>query len=472
MLFFLSLTNTLCFCSRDYSLFYSPEQPAGSSHSPGRPLTHAGFSYGTIGLTMQDLWADFAGELRSEDEARRGLRQRRPGEQAVLAALRAWLLQDYMLPYGASLGATRIFKRCYWIDGLGNTSVPTPSALADAPEEGIRKRARRKAQESPLPPALQMADAVARHLAQLERPITLHAFALEERRGKQRGARAGQHGTGTQAALPKEGGTLPGSWQELAPSLMPALEGCAAVFLLNPLRSDLFRYADLAPLYTRAAPTELFLWLPHKRIEARLLPALRTGEGAAALTNLLRGDRWKTLLAKDEEFSEHVVAGLIELLAQSMRQHFLTVQLLAFPVRTGPALVESVPSTLLFATRRQDSLACMNDAVCLRARRLVAESHQGVLNEQWFAAQREEQNAERLAALAQEVLALGRAQRIRRWPDLRQQLLLRHFGQHTLQDYNGVIGKLLAQGEVRCEWRKRDQEPGPFPGNDDLLLWK
>jgi hypothetical protein len=431
-----------------------------------------GFSYGTIRLTMQDLWADFAGELQSEDEARRGLRQRRPGEQAVLAALRAWLLQDYMLPYGASLSATRIFKRCYWIDGLGNIRAPVPGALVDAQDEGGGKRARRTAQAFSLPPALQMAGAVARRLAQLERPIALHAFALEERRGKPGGARAEQDGASANAALPKEGGTLTGGWPELAPSLLPALEGCAAVFLLNPLRSNLFRYADLAPLYARAAPTELFLWLPHKQLEARLLPALRTGEGAAALTHLLRGDRWKMLAAQNEASPEQAIAGLIELLAQSMRPHFLTVQLLAFPVRTGPALVESVPSTLLFATRRQDSLASMNDAVCHRASRLVAESYQGVLNEQWFVAQREEQNAHRLAALAQEMLALGRAQRVRRWPDLRQQLLLRHFGQHTLQDYDGVIAQLLARGEVRCEWRRREQEPGQVPGNDDLLLWK
>ncbi len=293
---------------------------------------------------MQDLWADFAGELQSEGEAGRGLRRRRPSEQAVLAALRAWLLQDYMLPYGASLGATRIFKRCYWIDGLGNIRVPAPGALADAQEEGTRKRERRKAQASPLPPALQMADAVARRLAQLERPITLHAFALEERRGKPKGARAEQNGASAAAALPKEGGTLPGSWPELAPSLLPALEGCAAVFLLNPLRSDLFRYADLAPLYVRAAPTELFLWLPHKQLEARLLPALRTGEGAAALTNLLRGDRWKTLPAKNEESPERVVAGLIELLAQSMRQHFLTVQQLAFRCARGRPLWRPFPT--------------------------------------------------------------------------------------------------------------------------------
>ncbi len=427
-------------------------------------------------LTMQDLWADFAGELQSEEEAGRGggLRQRRPTEQAVLAALRAWLLQDYMLAYGASLGATRIFKRCYWIDGLGNNRAPAPDIDMDARSEEVpaRKRGRRGARTPALPPALQTAEVVARRLAQLERPITLHGFVLEERRGKRKSAQAGQNGTGAAPALPKEGGTLAGSWPELVPSLLPSLEGCAAIFLLNPLRTDLFRYADLAPLYGRAAPTELFLWLPHKQIEARLLPALHTGEGAAALTNLLRGDRWKALLAKSEEHPEQMTPGLIELLAQSMRQHFLTVQHLAFPVRTGPARVEAVPYSLLFATRRQDSLACMNDAVCQRERRLVAESHRGVLNEQWFAVQREEQHAESLTALAREVHAFGRTQRVRRWPDLRQQLLLSHFGQYTLQEYDGVIVQLLAQGEVRCERRGRVQEPDSPPGNEDLLLWK
>src|SRR5581483_1567701 len=253
---------------------------------------------------MQDLWADFAGELRSEGEA--GPRQRRPTDQAVLAALRAWLLQDYMLPYGTSLGATRIFKRCYWIDGLGNTRGPAPSADAPDParEVAVSKRDRRGGQTPALPPALEMAEIVARHLGRLERPITLRSFALEERRGKRKSASASQNGTGAPLTLPKEGGTLSGSWPELAPTLLPALEGCAAVFLLNPLKHDLFRYADLPPLYGRASPTELFLWLPHKQIEALLLPALRTGQGAATLTNLLRGDRWKTLLTKSEEHPE------------------------------------------------------------------------------------------------------------------------------------------------------------------------
>jgi hypothetical protein len=155
-----------------------------------------------------------------------------------------------------------------------------------------------------------------------------------------------------------------------------------------------------------------------------------------------------------------------------MRQHFLAVQQLAFPVRMGPALVETTPYSLIFATRRQDSLASMNDAVCRREHRLIAESHQGVLNEQWFIAQREEQETERLATLSREVLTLGRAQRARRWPDLRQHLLLSHFGQHTLQDYDGIISRLIEQGDVRCEWRKRTAEASDPPGTDDLLLWK
>jgi hypothetical protein len=430
---------------------------------------------------MQDLWADFAGELHSNGEAGRGmeLHQRRPTEQAVLAALRAWLLQEYMLPYGTSLGATRIFKRCYWIDGLGNLRIPalSPQIPVQAEETvSAKKRDRRKSPAPALPPALQMAEVVAYHLGKLERPITLYSFALEEQRGQhsKRSRQTSPDGTitNTPLVLPKAGGILPGSWPELAPTLLPTLEGCAAVFLLNPLKRSLFRHTDLVPLFGRAAPTELLLWLPHKQIETRLLPILRTNEGAAALTNLLRGDRWKALLAKNGASPQLITPELVKLLVQSMRQHFLAVQPLTFPVRTGPALVETVPYSLIFATRRQDSLASMNDAVCSRERRLVVESHQGVLSEQWFIARCEEQEAARLAMLTQEVLTLGRAQRARRWPDLRQQLLLNHFGQHTLHDYDATIARLLAQGEVRCEWRKRAQETSELPGNDDLLLWK
>lgn len=428
---------------------------------------------------MQDLWADYAGEvLATEGERGGGSRRRRLTDQAALMALRAWLLRDYMLSYGASLSATRIFQRCYWLDGLGSPRSHLPGFFTP-PTEVVSKRSRQKSvvPDPALPLALQLAGETAQQLARLDRPITLYGFALDEKRGKRKAESraAGQALNGKQPGqvLPKEGGLLAASWTELAPVVLPSLEQSAAVFLLNPLKDGLFRYADLAPLYQRTAPTELFLWLSHKQLETRLLPGLRTGEGASALTNLLRGDRWKGLLAQGSEQPEQMIRGLVDLLAESMRPHFLSVQQLSLPVRSGPALVEAAPYSLLFATRRQDSLFSMNDAVCKRVRRLLIESQQGILNEEWFSRQRAEQDTTRRAALIEETLTLGRAQRVRRWPDLRLLLLLRHFGEQTLEEYDQVIAGLLARGEVRCEWRKRGQGSGSdaIPGNEDVLLW-
>lgn len=432
---------------------------------------------------MQDLWADFANEVIPTEGAGRsgGLRQRRLSERAVLATLRSWLLQDYMIPYATSLGATRIFQRCYWIDGLGDTRAAAQTLATPAQDMANGKRPRKKASasESLLPPALQPVAAVARQLAQLDRPLALHGFVLAARSGRRK-APGKQTRDGAQVlpatALPKEGGVIPSGWPELAPTLLSLLEQSAAVFLLNPLKDGPFRYADLLPLYQRTAPTELFLWLSHGQIETGLLPGLRQPEGAAALTNVLRGDRWKNLLAKEDSAinPEPVINGLIDLFAESMRSHFLTVQRLIVPVYTGPALIEKAPCSLLFATRRQDSLYSLNDAVCCRNRRLLVESQQGTLNETWFAAQRKEQTTRRGQALYQEALSLGRTHRVRRWPDLRQQLLLAHFGLSTLKEYDQIILSLLARGEVRCEWRRRDPlvTETPVPGSDDLLLWR
>ena len=439
---------------------------------------------------MQDLWADFANGAIPTDGTGRGagLRQRRLTEQAALVGMRAWLLEEYVVPYGASLGATRIFQRCYWIDGLGNANVRVPAAAGSAAvsenAEGTNKRGRKKAEAlaPTLPPALQPVASTARQLAQLERPIALHGFVLGSGSGKRKTAKKappqGLNGAQTLEAMafPKEGGLLSVNWPEAAPALLAMLEQSAAVFLLNPLKDGLFRYIDLLPLYQRPAPTELFLWISHKQIETHLLPGLRSTKGAAALTSLLRSDRWKGLLAKEGENAkiELVINGLVDLFAESMRPHFLSVQRLDFPVHTRPALVERAPFSLLFATRRQDSLCSLNDAICRRRQRLLAESQQGVLNEAWFASQRAEQAEAQRQSLYQEALTLGRTYRIRRWPDLRQQLLLAHFGQSTLQEYDQLISSLLARGEVRCEWRKRNPAATemPIPGSDDLLLWR
>jgi len=199
----------------------------------------------------------------------------------------------------------------------------------------------------------------------------------------------------------------------------------------------------------------------------------QVGNGAVAveLTSLLRSDRWKGLVSK-EVGVEEVVDGIIDLLIASMKGHFLAVVPIELPVQVWPAVVERAPYTLIFATRRQDSLVCMNDAVCLHRRGLYQESLRGVLTEDWFVRQRREHLDEEIRQLYGRTLEKGRTQRARRWPDLRQQLMLAHFGQFTLDDYDEVICKLLLNSEVRCEWRQRLASEGRIPGNEDTLIWK
>jgi len=69
---------------------------------------------------------------------------------------------------------------------------------------------------------------------------------------------------------------------------------------------------------------------------------------------------------------------------------------------------------------------------------------------------------------------LGKGQRPRRWPELRQQLLLAHFGQFMVREYDEIINKMLHNGHVRCEWRRRpgDDEAWWVPENEDTLLWR
>src|SRR5258708_522803 len=135
---------------------------------------------------MQDLWADFPGEGGTSEQRGRagGLRQRRLSEQATLMTLRAWLLQEYLWPYGTSLGNTRIFQRCYWLDALGSPGTPTPIISSPFPNatETSQKRQRKKAStEAPsLPPALLPITEIAQQLVQLERPIALSGFVLDK----------------------------------------------------------------------------------------------------------------------------------------------------------------------------------------------------------------------------------------------------------------------------------------------------
>ena len=396
---------------------------------------------------MQNLWPEFDNEQLQAESARRAQKQstsqrRRPTEQVVLSTLREWLLHEYIVPYCRSLAATRIFRRCYWIDGLGGNHILQP-ALSTSQE-----------------------------LAKENKSIVLHYVALESKSNKRKEA-----STGGNITLPKESGSMRASWPDAAHSLLQAIDQSAAIFSLNPFASSTpFIFEDLSPLYQRTAPTELCLLISQKQIESRLIPFLRTPYGASAFTSLLRSDRWKSLLTDNSEM-KHLVDGLTGAFFDSMQQqHFLTVQRIPLLMHTAPAVVEPVPYTLIFATRRQDSLFIMNDAICIYHRRMHEQSLEGLLSEAWFAVQQRERLAEEMQQLYQRVLQQGNAQRQRRWPDLRQQALLTNFGQFTLHDYDNIIQKLLQSGDVRCEWRQKpienpQSEKQRIPGNEDLLLW-
>src|SRR5437660_535786 len=356
--------------------------------------------------------ADQAMSSRPPDAKRRTQSIRESGNRdTVLSALRAWLLSDYIAPYCRSLAATRIFRRCYLIDVLGGTKtgkdvgtrfiVSTSSTEAltlnifdDLTEGASSEKPQKQAHSLSIPPILQPIVSLAQELAGESKPITLQGMILE---GGKKAKSADRP-----FALPKASALISANWREIAPAVLPAIEQFAAIFLLNPISPTsqqhevpFFTYDDLVPFYQRTAPTELCLLIAHKHIENRLLPALRTPPGAAAFTSLLRSDRWKTLLAKDDNIAK-TINNVIDLFQAAMQPHFLAVQRIAFTMLLTPAIVEDTPYTLLFATRRQDSPVCMNDAICSYRRRLETHTHRGLLLEAWF---HEQQHARHEAAI-------------------------------------------------------------------------
>ena len=414
-----------------------------------------------------NLWADFDNQHAQQETV--GHKQpHRLTEQFVLSRMREWLLQDYTSSYCRSLAAMRIYRRCYWIDGWG-----------------INARTNRETINHHLNPVLQPILSLSSLLAQESKPITLNGLVLASGSSTRKENRTGPYsGTAKQEnalvasskatpMLPKESTIVSGSWLEVAPALLNQIASSPAIFLLNPFGHTLFIYDDLLPLYQRkTAPTELCLLISHQQAETRLLSSSRTPAGVAALTALLRTDRWKAFLPK-KEASIPMLDGVIGLLMTTVQQHFLWVQRIAFPLQVRPAVIENAPYSIIFATRSKDSLTSMNDAICLYQRRLAQQSHQGLLGAEWFAGQQRQRFAQELRQLFQHLLRQGKAQRTRRWPDLRQQLLLAYFGQYTLHDLDDAICTLLAQGDVRCEWRHSPagNESKQVPGNEDTLLW-
>lgn len=406
-----------------------------------------------------NLWADFANNMGDQDgrSSHISSRARRLTEQMVLATLRSWLLTDYVPPYCRSLAASRIFRRCYWIDALGSDAKAAQATL------------------------LESIAALSTMLAAESKPLSLHRLVLEAGSSRRKGEYSTHVAEGKPLVLPQGSGLVRASWIEASAPLLALLDTVPALFLLNPFGRTLFRYEHLLPLYQRTAPTELVLLLSHRQIEMSLLAAQHDTAQASALTALLRSDRWKALAVGEEALGTSVET-IIDLFIASMQHHFVfPVQRIMLPIQVRPAVVEMVPYSVLFATRRQDSLLSMNTAVCLYRRRVYEQSHRGVLAEEWFAAQQQERFEQAFARATERVLQMGRAQRIRRWPDLRQQLILANFGQFTLQEYDHMISLLLRRSEVRCEWKKkhitedesiaREEHEKRVPGNEDALLW-
>jgi hypothetical protein len=430
-----------------------------------------------------DLWATLDNQNQNQKEQKEEAavagepvraqgHRRRLSEAVVLSVLREWLLRHYAAAYCRSLATIRIFRRCYWLDALG---MDSRTWVAEIVELG-------------------------RVLAEESRPIALRGLVLKAGSSKRKEVREFPQKMAASISLPKESGVVDASWLEAAPTLLQTIEQAPAIFLLNPFGQTLFTYDDLAPLYQRTGPTELCLLLSHKQLGNHLLSASHTAGSAqaSALTALLRSDRWKTLLASTNNVSDgeagssrqpqpepsllpsRAIDGLIDLFVASMKARFLTVQRITPPVQVGPAAVEQAPYTLIFATRRQDSLAIMNDAVCAYQRRVSTESYQGVLGEEWFAQQQRERLAVEQHELQQLISTLGIAQRPRRWPDLRQHLLLSHFGRWSIAEFDEVMRQLLANGMVRCEWRRKPGTSGDtgetnadrIPGDEDTLFWK
>lgn len=425
-----------------------------------------------------DLWAHFSEEQHTQNNneaaPQNGSRRasRRSRERLQLELIRNWLLQDYVTAYCRSLAATHIFRRCYWIDALGldNHALVNIPVAETSSNNG---RGRKKAVVA-IPRALQPLMALSQELATEAKPIALYSLLFAAGSSRRGMVRPTIDTIDPTIIVPKESGVISASWLEAAPPVLKTLEQVPAIFLLNPLSAPLFQTDDLAPLMARAVPTELCLLLPHKQIIAYLSAAQSQGIQTTSLNGLLRTDRWKTLSIKAEEQSQ-TIERFIELFISALQRHFsFPIQPVHIPVSTAPASVESIPFTLLFATRRQDSLYTMNDAINRYRWHIETESYRGILSESWFIDQQQVRHAEEVQKLTERVIEQGRLQRMRRWPDLRQQLLLTQFGQFQLHDYDTIVQQLLLKEEITCSWRKSavDGEEQRIPGNDDLLTWR
>src|SRR5438552_4080532 len=160
-----------------------------------------------------NLWAEFDNQHQhAPAEPARHRQTRRLAEQAMLSSVRQWLLQDYASSYCRALAATRIYRRCYWIDAWGIDTGRDKSG--------------------PYELALQPIVSLSQVLAQESKPIALHGIVLEAGSSRRKQVRAilnGNAGEGESSSspsvkgksktLPKQSGMVSASWLEIAPAL-------------------------------------------------------------------------------------------------------------------------------------------------------------------------------------------------------------------------------------------------------------
>src|SRR2546426_11753634 len=119
------------------------------------------------------LWSEYDNQ-HPQSGAARPTQTRRLTEQGIVSAVRDWLLNDYVPSYCRSLAATRIYRRCYWVDTLGAATRHMRQEDGASEEQPQNGKGRKKTTTEPIPPVLQPLVSLSSVLAQEQQPIALY----------------------------------------------------------------------------------------------------------------------------------------------------------------------------------------------------------------------------------------------------------------------------------------------------------
>jgi hypothetical protein len=398
-----------------------------------------------------------AGEAPAPTKRRVGT----PGtsERAAWAAWKARLLPGFVVPYCQALAASRLYRSCWWVDGLTSDHRNLRGEMGSAAFAGVAE-------------AL-AASGFALHGARLEAQARKAADKMPDAAETHGAESTGTQRNGRKASEKPQ----PASSEALVTlpldDALATLGTAPALLLLNPFAAPPLTAEDLLPLCQRQAPTELLLTISTARLEQLATEGL-AGQSplAPALTALLRSDTWKTTWAGPGKSAEKVRRTL-EMLRGLLKSHFLYVCV---------ATLDDVPTSaprrlLLFASRQYASVALLNDFLCAEQARLASERETRALQGSWFARRRETARAAAWAALKEELHTLGRLRRARLWPDLKPLLVLDHFGQFSAADHDAALLELLREGRIACRWSPPAAADAPaeappaerVPGSQDFL---